>query len=104
MQPFYCANCGTRLSIARKALPAYGKIIHIVEFHECSEEPIELDLTPVELPEFKTVEGKDRFIRHIDELIKPLPVNPELRDRRSAENVKTTAPMSVLDEIEALKT
>ena len=97
MQPIYCANCGTRLNIARKALPQFGTIINIAEFHECLDEPIELDLTPIDLPEFKMTEGKDKFIKNVDDLIRPSTTTEDLRDRRETSDVKSTAPDNILE-------
>jgi len=100
MKIVYCANCGTRLNVKRKAMPKYGTIIDLVEFHECSEEPVELDLKPVDVPVFNSTEGKDKFIQKLDQLQPPASLGAistnDLRDRRKGEFVKdSTAPASL---------
>lgn len=106
MKIVYCSNCGSRLNVYRKALPKFGKIIDIVEFHECGEEVQELDLTPVDIPMFNTTEGKDKFVKKLNELA-PRPkleqvLNDDPGDRRDIANVKTTAPGSVIDMFKSL--
>lgn len=109
----YCANCGTRLNIARKALPKFGKIIEIVEYHECTDEPVDFDLTPVNIPTFGMTPGKDKFVQKINDLspqavaMRAHDMDEELRDRRfedktSDGQVKTTAPQSILGMIDKM--
>ena len=101
MKIVYCANCGTRLNISRKALPQYGRIIDVVEFHECPEEPVELDLTPVDVPMFVREDKKDKFVQKLDELAPKSILGAigtgDLRDRRIEEPQKSTAPKSLQD-------
>jgi len=37
MKIFLCAKCGARLEVSYKALPKLGKIVRLVEYHECGE-------------------------------------------------------------------
>ena len=73
----YCANCGTRLNVSRKALPKYGKIIDIVEYHECPEDFVELELTQIDVPKFSEVEGKNEFVQNLNDLNPTDSRNPE---------------------------
>ena len=102
MKFVYCSNCGTRLSISRRALPKYSTIIDVVEYHKCPPTPIEIDLTPTDIPIFKETKGKDKFVQLLNGL-SPL-CSPELigtnnlRDRRFERGdpeIKSTAPESV---------
>jgi len=97
MKTVYCAQCGTRLEVFRKALKGYGRIIDLIQPHKCPEEPIELDLTPTEIP-VKSPEGK--FVQNLDILRPsntPSVSTADFRDRRT--EVKSTAPASLLDQI-----
>jgi len=104
MKVVYCANCGKRLNVKRKALPMYGKIIDIVEYHECPDEPYEIDLTPVDIPKFDEVEGRNKFVQNLNNLSpKPEGSSPLLSnepgDKRFEKPATTTAPQSLLDQI-----
>lgn len=93
-KPIYCANCGLRLVMTQKALPSYGRIIKMVEYHECLEEPVELDLTPVDVPTIQHPE-KQAFADGLEELQKVSHgaiSTEDLRDRRKTEHVKSSAP------------
>ncbi len=95
---YYCSNCGLRLEVYRKAMPKYGRILELVTPHECTEEPVEFDLTPLDMP-LPTPEAKDnKFVKNLNELSPPPSLIPDdgLRDRRSADQVKSTAPDSLL--------
>lgn len=104
----YCANCGTRLSILRKALPTYGRIIDIVEYHECLDEPAEFDLTPIQVPIFRKVDDKNKFADKVGTI--PNAINEGLSDRRfevepkpkSINQVKSTAPQSILGMLDSM--
>lgn len=106
MKVVYCANCGTRLNITRKAMPKLGKIIDIVEYHICPDEPVEFDLTPVDLPTFTEDAENNKFIKSLNDLQPPSILgslrSDDLRDRRPTEQIKTTAPSSLNDLIKSL--
>ena len=111
MKAFYCANCGLQLKVTRKALPKFGTIIDIVEWHKCSDKPLNLDLVPIEVPKFVKAVGKDKFVQKLNDL-NPLPkVNPfldsELKDRRFEHGpkpgLKSTAPKTVLSMLEKME-
>ena len=122
----YCANCGLRLPLIRKAIPKLGMIVDLVPYHTCSEgaptfNPDHLQNIAA-LPE----EGKDKFVKSLNELkplerVNPLPFEPihttekqarslgtvstlELRDRRfeADDTVKSTAPSNVLSMIKEM--
>ena len=92
----YCSNCGKRLEITRKALKGYGRIIDLVPPHECSEEPQELDLTPIDIPT-KGADGK--FVQNLDNLKVPSVSTADLRDRRPSQDIKSTAPTSLVHQM-----
>ena len=105
MKTVYCANCGTRLNVCRKALPKQGKIVDIVEFHSCPDEPVEFDLTPIDLPNFHEVEGKNKFVQKLNDLA-PLPsASSEMYDRREEAKpaTVTTAPLQILNQLRQLR-
>ena len=95
----YCSVCGTKTQVILKALKGYGRIIGLVTPHECLDEPVELDLTPSEVP---TAGGEvnQKFVEKLNQL-KPGTIGSvstaDLRDRRVEESVKSTAPSSVAD-------
>jgi len=103
MQSIYCANCGTRLNVMNKALPKFGQTIKLAEYHECLDEPVELDLTPITVPKFENPEGKDKFVENLNDLTPPVSLGrigtDTLRDRRTPDHVKSEAPGSVLDQM-----
>lgn len=101
----YCANCGTRLNIMPKAVK--GNVVTLVEYHECPDEPVELDLTPVDIPTFEEIEDKNKFVEKLNNL-SPRSVlgsmsTGELRDMRDEESdetgFKSTAPENLLDQL-----
>jgi len=109
MRYVYCANCGAKLVITRKALPKYGRIIDIVEYHECYDNPVEFDLTPNEVPAYSVEpdgEGKDKFAQNLNGL-QPSPIIAGgFKDTRKPEHVKSnsqsTAPSSVIDNLKSM--
>jgi hypothetical protein len=120
MKIVYCANCGTRLSISRKALPKYGVIVDIVEYHECPDKPVEFDLKPVDIPTFNEKEGKNKFVQKLNELSPPTVTgifggvsSNDLRDRRfeseeptpntPRSTPKSSAPPGVFDLLKSLE-
>ena len=109
MKYVFCANCGTRLNIKRKALPKLGRIVDIVEYHKCPDEPVEFDLTPIDIPKFNEVEYKNKFVQNLNELQPQTIFKSEsikFGDRRKPEDVKSTvtssAPASLNNLIETL--
>jgi len=100
----YCSECGTKSQVIRKAIKAYGTIINIVTPHVCPDEPLELDLTPQEVP---TVEGhiNQQFVQKLNEL-EPTTLGAvstaDLRDRRPSDQVKSSAPASLKDLVKTM--
>jgi hypothetical protein len=94
----YCAQCGTRIEVYRKALKGYGRIIEIIEPHECLETPVDLDLTPLEIPK-KSADGE--FVQKLDDLRPASVSTADLRDRRPSADVKSSAPLGILDQVKA---
>jgi hypothetical protein len=115
----YCSNCGLQLKVTRKALPKFGTIIDLVNYHECLKTPVDPSSIIVEAP----ISSGDRskFVESLNEL-KPSAVSPmrvgfeekprrssmtgtdDLRDRRFDQEPKilSTAPHSVLDQIKQM--
>lgn len=100
---YYCGNCGLRLRVTRKALPRYGKIIEIVDVHECSETIAEVDFTEVGTPMY-VPEGKNEFIQKLNALDPPRTIfDNQPKDRRESEHVKTSiAPPGILNAIKPM--
>lgn len=93
----YCSQCGLKSNVVRKAIAGYGRIIDLVDPHVCLEEPANLDLTPTEVPRET---GNREFVKNLNGLEKPGEVSTfDLRDRRVETDVKSTAPISVLDHV-----
>lgn len=93
----YCSQCGLKSNVTRKAIAGYGRIIDLVDPHVCAEVPADLDLTPTEIPREA---GDRKFVKNLNGLDKPGEVSTfDLRDRRQESDVKTTAPISVLDHL-----
>ena len=99
----YCANCGLRLEIYKKALPKYGRIIDLITPHECTKEPVEFDITPLDVPAFQSDEKDNKFVKKLNELT-PFPSDDklDLRDRRPSDQVKSTAPESLLSNLKGM--
>jgi hypothetical protein len=105
----YCSECGTRIIVARKAMPNYNVILDIISPHVCPSEPIPFDGVRVQVPAFiKIPDGK--FVRNLYELDPPkgLAHLDEPGDRREKEHVKSSdsassAPKSVLDTLKMMK-
>lgn len=96
----FCSECGQKLPIIRKALKGYGRIIDLINPHECLDKPVDLDLTPTEVPIKKEVEGK--FVQKLNDL-RPSKIDADLHDRRKESEVKTSAPASVLDQLKGMQ-
>lgn len=101
----YCANCGLRLTVFKKAIPTYGRIVDLVLPHECTEEPIEFDITPIDVPAFQSDEGNNKFVKKLNNLSPDrLPnLDSDLRDRRPTEQVKSTAPESLITNLKGMQ-
>lgn len=89
----YCSHCGMKIQVFKKAIRHYGRIINLIEPHECTAESVEFDLEPTEIP-VKEPDGK--FVQKLNNL-RPSQVNQsDLRDRRAEPEVKSSAPTSVI--------
>lgn len=101
MKDFYCAECGVKLKVFRKALAGYGRIIELVEPHVCLPEPVEFDLTPSEVP-MSEPNPEHKFVKKLNNLPKH-PVITGPLDRRPKEFIKkedgSSAPKSLLNMI-----
>ena len=96
MKSIYCANCGMQLPLFRKALPHYMRIIDMVEPHICLDEPVEFDLTPVDIPTM-TIGEDNMFVQKLNELPIPSGRGGDLRSKEHVrDEIKSTAPGGVL--------
>lgn len=99
MKHVYCSNCGMKLAVVRKALPKMARIIDVVDYHECTEEPAEITFEEVDIPTIQKTEGKDKFVQNLNDLARTQLgqiSTDDLRDRRANADVKSLAPESVL--------
>lgn len=104
----YCANCGMKLPIFKKAVPNARVVIDMVEKHECLPEPIELDLKPVVRSAMDSPRASGKFSDRLEKLTPPLTFkiptdeeaedSGELRDRRF-DKANSTAPGAVIDQV-----
>ncbi len=121
----YCENCGMPLHHTRKAVQKLGIIVELVSYHECTEIPVPFDISNFpDAGEFKPFEGKDKFVKSLNELV-PRPLNKkeapkgmdpsffskkrptmtgtdDLHDRRFEQDEKSTAPSGVIDQIKSI--
>ena len=100
----YCAKCGYRSVVIRKAVPSIGRIVDMIEPHVCSDDPYPLDLEPLEVPIPSESLNKDenKFVKNLNDLKRPSGISTvNIQDRRDKFNaeVKTTAPPTVFDNI-----
>ena len=103
MKVVYCSECGTKLNITRKALKGYCTIIDLIPPHECPEEPIDLDLTPQEVP-VDTRAGEGKFVKNLNDLsLRPSVSTLDLRDRRKEVDIKSSAPSSVIQQMKQMQ-
>lgn len=100
----YCSQCGTRLPRYRKAIKEIPTIIEMIDPHVCPDEPVPLDLGPSEMIEF--VEPSGKFAESLKDMkARGVPgqiSTADLRDRRSKPDVKSSAPLSVLDQLKSM--
>jgi hypothetical protein len=109
----YCSNCGFKIQVFRKAIPSSGIIIDMIEPHECYPEPIELDLKPVQIPQFEQKAPKGKLVTKLEDLSqsKHFPRPSELEDRelkdrrfdRRPASETSSAPISLLEQIKSEK-
>jgi len=109
MKKVYCANCGTCLNITRRALPKYARIIDVAEYHECLDTPTNLDLDPIPESYPPRIEGKDKFVKKLNELPKPSPYGVDtmsVGDQRKSQDLRSelrsTAPKSLTRQLRDL--
>src|SRR4030043_637362 len=101
MKQVFCSECGTRLQVIRKAMPRYGTILDLVNPHECSPEPVELDFKPTTYTPF-ILKAKGKFAENLEKLEPtkfPIAEDAGLRDRREEKDVRSTAPQTILDHV-----
>jgi len=120
---YYCANCGKRLNIALKAIPKHAMIVSLVEYHECSEEVQEFDPAPMDSPTYVPELDKDhnKFVQKLNDLRSEPSTHVQsggdstvemmhkqsrefdLKDRRPTNQVKSTAPSALVDQLHNLQ-
>lgn len=100
----YCSQCGTRLPRYRKAIKEIPTVIDMIDPHVCPDEPVPLDLGPSEMIEF--VEPKGKFVDSIKSMkARGVPgqiSTSDLGDRRAEPHIKSSAPLSVLDQLKSM--
>ena len=64
----YCAHCGQRLTLIRKALPKLGVIVDLVQYHECPQ-VMDADFNfDFNAPMAPSVEGRNICLSTLDKL------------------------------------
>lgn len=94
MKVVYCSECGTALVVTRKAIKSLGRIIDIIDPHECSEEPADLNLDPMPTPSAE--DGK--FVQNLNKLNVP-----SIKDTRPNDQVKSSAPSNLLEQVKGFQ-
>ena len=97
MKVVYCSNCGKELTIVRKAMPKFAKILDIVDPHVCTEEVQMPELIPQSTPIPMSPDDR-KFVRKLNELNKPSISTEDFRDRRE-ETSRSSAPRNLLDQM-----
>jgi len=94
----FCENCGAQLKLTFKA-SEYG-ILKMVEYHECLDEPVPINMEVVNVPAYTGDDDKKKFVSKLNDL-RPSKIAPDLdlKDRRDQQDIKTTAPQTILDQI-----
>ena len=104
MKHLHCAKCGQELLFKRKAVPSIGRILDLVEPHECSKEIQMPKGAPIEI---KPISEEKR--NKIDELfggfefvqkLNKLPKGRTTGDSRKKEDVKdlsSSAPQTLIN-------
>lgn len=97
---YFCSKCNTQLTITRRALPKFNRIIEVVYPHICPDIalPLEFEPNPV------TTYSDEKTVQKSNDLRLPGISTEDLRDRRSAEHIKgSSAPLSVIDMIKTMQ-
>lgn len=97
MKSVHCSQCGKELLITRKALPKYGRVINLIDPHECGE-VVEPDWPIVSVP--LPPSGGKKFVKKLNELQPPpkdLRPLPEIEPK-----VVSTVPETILDHLKKL--
>lgn len=95
MKAIYCSKCHKKLKLIRKAIPDYGRVIELIEPHECGE-IVPIDLGP------KLVRNSNDLEPTAHASVGSLST-ADFRDRRKPEDVKSSAPLSLIDQIQGMK-
>jgi len=105
---FFCAQCGTKLEVKRKAIPQQGVVIDLVEPHTCGKKGEEFDLINLDTPKSpaeemkieKMFEGFD-FVQKLNKATEVEtpgePGDQRPKSARREELVTSSAPVGVLD-------
>jgi hypothetical protein len=127
MKHLYCAQCGLELLHTRVVIRNQGRIIDVVEPHNCPETTTDIPTddkpTPSEIvpkdraqpPNVSAMFKAFKFVKNIDNLSPKDPRHTEMDDldevnygdRRPEKHKKpitSTAPRSILDEVKKMKT
>jgi len=106
MKHVYCENCGMKLEITRKAIPKAARIIDLVEYHTCLDEPVEISFEETDIPRQTKEEGKDKFVQNLNDLVQNQLGSistGDLTDMRDKETVKSIAPESVIKNLQVMQ-
>jgi len=119
MRYIFCAECGEKLEVFRKAVPSLQKVFEIVGPHNCGEatlgEPSEQILEKMVENENKPPSKLDKlfnsfkYVQKLNNLepIETNPMNQETGDKRDKEHLRkelqtSTAPLNLLNNIKNL--
>ena len=97
MKFVYCEKCGKALQVTPKSFKELGRILKVVEAHECGE-PVPIDLEPIYDP--GKVIDETQFVQKSNELLRNKP-----EDIRSKEHIReeltSTAPEALKNFVES---
>lgn len=100
-----CAKCGKLLAHSLKAIPQQGRVITVVEPHECSEKVEELDFSSIVEPARKDTKRNRKdldsfpFTQSIKKATDEVDISFTSKDRRAPrdEKLDSSAPAGVRD-------
>ena len=106
MRYVFCAQCGTKIEVLRKAVPALGKVFDIIRPHNCkeatNEEPADETMQKMVRnekaapPNLDKIFDSFKYVQKLNDLepVKNDPVMEDQSDKRSKDHLRKELPVS----------